>query len=463
MKRSELLFSFLLLPVDFLMVLAAGIAVYFLRYETFLTEVRPVIFSISLPHYLRIVAVVALLWLPFFALAGMYSLRASRRAIDEFAKVFVGCSVGLVLIVFIIFFRHELFGSRFLVLAGWLFAVFFVFAGRLLVRAVQRSLFQRGVGVLRLVLIGDDKVSYDLEKILRHRTDSPYRLVRRFRKLDESSWKMLSNLAGEQAADLVIQSDVNAGRRETLALWQFCQEHHLDFAYAADVFETAARNVAVSSLAEVPLIQLKRTPLDGWGKIVKRALDVVLSLAALVFIIPLAIVLGLTIKADSPGPVFVKLQRVGEGGRKFWLYKFRSMIAGAHELKEQLQLFNERAGGPLFKMRADPRITSAGHFLRKWSLDELPNFINVLKGEMSLVGPRPHEPAEVEQYRPEQRKLLNIKPGVTGPSQISGRSDLDFAEEAKLDMFYVENWSFWLDMQVILRTPVVVLSRKSAV
>lgn len=463
MKRSELFFSFLLLPVDFLMVLAAGIAVYFLRYETFLTEVRPVIFSIGLLRYLRVVAAVALVWLAAFALAGMYNIRASRRAIDEFAKVFMGCSLGLVAIVFIIFFRHELFGSRFLVLAGWFFAVFFVFAGRALVRAVQRSLFAKGVGIIRLILIGDDKVSYRLEEILRRRTASPYRLARRFKKLDQSSWGTLVNLARAQAADLVIASDVDASREEMLQLWQFCQEHHLDFAYAADVLATSARNVAVYSLAEVPLVQLKRTPLDGWGKIVKRILDVVLSLFALLIIVPLSIVLGLMIKADSPGPIFVKLQRVGEGGRRFWFYKFRSMISGAHGLKEQLRLFNERAGGPLFKMRADPRITRAGRWLRHWSLDELPNFINVLRGDMSLVGPRPHEPQEVERYRPEQKKLLNIKPGVTGLSQISGRSDLDFSEEAKLDMYYVENWTFWLDAQILLRTPFVVLSRKSAV
>jgi lipopolysaccharide/colanic/teichoic acid biosynthesis glycosyltransferase len=138
------------------------------------------------------------------------------------------------------------------------------------------------------------------------------------------------------------------------------------------------------------------------------------------------------------------------------------MITGAHDIKQQLLPFNERAGGPLFKMHNDPRITRVGKFLRAWSLDELPNFINVFKGEMSLVGPRPHEPEEVSHYTANQKRLLTIKPGVTGLAQISGRSDLDFVEEERLDIFYIENWTFWLDLQIILRTPFAILSRKHA-
>jgi len=177
---------------------------------------------------------------------------------------------------------------------------------------------------------------------------------------------------------------------------------------------------------------------------------------------PIFLTIAILIKIDSAGPIFVKLERIGEKGKKFTLYKFRSMVKNAHSLKKDLVEFNERADGPLFKIKNDPRITRIGRFLRRMSLDELPQFFNVLKGHMSLVGPRPHEPEEVSKYERWQKKLLAIKPGITGLAQISGRSDLKFEEEAKLDIYYIENWSLKLDWQIVFKTPWVVLTGRSA-
>ena len=461
MKRSELFFSFLLVPVDFAMILGAALAVYFVRYSHWATALRPVVFNITLGDYLRVVIAAALIWLPIFALAQLYTIRATVRLTQEFGRVVLGCSTGLVAIVLIIFFRHELFGSRFLVLAGYLVSIIFVFLGRVIIRRIQRSLLKKQIGVWRVVLIGNTNATYALERSIEADPASGYKIVRRFKNLDQSSFGMLLNLAKEQNADMIIHTDSSHSRADIGRLWQFCQEYHLEFAYIADMFEAKTSNIEMLTLGGLPVIQIKRTALDGWGRIVKRTLDIFGSLAALVFILPLSAAVGLIIKLNNPGPVFVKLTRVGEGGERFKLYKFRSMIVGAHDIKQQLLPFNERAGGPLFKMHNDPRITKAGKFLRAWSLDELPNFMNVLKGEMSLVGPRPHEPEEVGHYTPNQKRLLTIKPGVTGLAQISGRSDLDFAEEERLDIFYIENWSFWLDLQILLRTPFVVLSRKN--
>lgn len=462
MKRSELFFSFLLIPVDFAMILAAGLAVYFLRYSDFFIALRPAVFSISLAEYLRVVLVVALIWLPIFGLAQLYAIRATVRLTREFGRVVLGCSTGLVAIVLIIFFRHELFGSRFLVLAGYLAAIVFVFLGRVAVRLVQRSLFKKQIGVWRVVLFGDTGTTYAVAKSISEDPASGYKVTRHFKKLDDASFGLLLNLAKEQGADMVIHADSTHSREDIARLWQFCQEHHLEFAYIADMFEAKMSNIEMSTLGGLPIVQIKRTALDGWGRIVKRVIDILFSFLAVIFLIPLSLLIGLIIRIDSTGPVFIKLTRVGEGGRRFGIYKFRSMVSGAHDIKQQLLPFNERAGGPLFKMHNDPRITRIGKFLRAWSLDELPNFINVLKGEMSLVGPRPHEPEEVGRYTPNQKRLLTIKPGVTGLAQISGRSDLDFAEEERLDIFYIENWNFWLDLQIILRTPFAVLSRKHA-
>jgi len=463
MKQSELIFSFILIPVDYIMLITTGLVVYFVRYKTFLTQIRPPIFEIALGEYIQIVLFVAIIWLPIFAFAGMYSIQRPRRLTNEFTKTFLACSTGLIAIVFFIFFRHELFGSRFIVLFGWLGAITFVFLGRVIVRLIQRSMFKKGIGVWRVVVFGEDKNTYHLIQSLKDDIQAGYAIIRHFRKLDNASLGSLTNISKHNQADMVIYADSNQ-RREGLAnLLRFCHEHHLDFSYAADVLEAKTSNVEITNLGGTPIVQIKRTPLDGWGRIVKRALDFFGSIIALLFFIPIYIIVGLAIKIDSKGPVFVKLDRVGSSGKKFKMYKFRSMVLGAHTMKKQLSLFNEREGGPLFKMQNDPRITRVGRFIRKLSIDELPNFINSLKGDLSLVGPRAHEPEEVVKYENYQKRLLNIKPGITGMAQISGRSNLDFNEETNLDLFYIENWSFWMDIKILLKTPWIVIKGKDAV
>ncbi len=463
MKRSELIFSILLIPVDYSMLVIAGLVVYFLRYKTFLADLRSPIFEIGLAEYLPIVLFVALIWLPIFAFAGMYAIRRPRRLVDDFTRVVLGCSTGLIAIVFFIFFRHELFGSRFIVLFGWLGAIIFVFIGRILVRSAQRSLYKKGHGVLRVVVFGEEKNTHHLVHSLKDDTAAGYIIVRHFRKLDDASKGSLTNIAKNGSADIIIYADPNQQREQLSGLLQFCHEHHLDFSYAADVLEAKTRNIEITNLGGIPIVQIKRTPLDGWGRIVKRGVDIFVSCIALIFSFPIYVISAIMIKIDSKGSVFIRLDRVGEGGRIFKLYKFRSMITGAHAMKQQLSLFNERGEGPLFKMKNDPRITKVGRIIRKWSIDEIPNFINVIKGELSLVGPRAHEPEEVGKYQSHQKRLLNIKPGVTGLAQVSGRSNLDFNEEARLDLQYIENWSFWLDISILLRTPIVVIKGKNAV
>jgi lipopolysaccharide/colanic/teichoic acid biosynthesis glycosyltransferase len=206
-------------------------------------------------------------------------------------------------------------------------------------------------------------------------------------------------------------------------------------------------------------VELRSTRLDGWGKIGKRGFDIMASCLGLVLLLPLALVVGILIKLDGRGPVLVGLTRVGLRGKAFTVYKFRSMVVGAHERKRELLSQNERSDGPLFKITNDPRITRIGKWLRASSIDELPQLWNVCKGDMSLVGPRPHEPEEVALYQTRQRQLLFIRPGMTGMAQVSGRAHLSFAEEAKIDMFYVQHWSFLLDLIILIKTPLVVLQR----
>jgi exopolysaccharide biosynthesis polyprenyl glycosylphosphotransferase len=183
----------------------------------------------------------------------------------------------------------------------------------------------------------------------------------------------------------------------------------------------------------------------------RRVLDLVLSCSLLVILFPIFVVLSVLVKLDSHGPVLFKQYRVGEGGKLFWFYKFRSMVIDAEARRAALEAMTE-ASGPLFKMKNDPRITRCGRWMRKYSIDELPQLINVIKGDMSLVGPRPALPAEVEQYDDFQRGRLAVKPGITGLWQVSGRSDLSFEQSVALDIDYIDRQSLWLDFQILLRT-----------
>ncbi|MGV9194822.1 sugar transferase [Microbacterium sp. MC2] len=243
---------------------------------------------------------------------------------------------------------------------------------------------------------------------------------------------------------------------------------------AWELEETAAELVLSSRIADVagprmslrpveglPLIHVRIPTFDGGVHFVKRALDILVSLFAVVLFAPIAAIVAVAIKWDSPGPVFFHQSRVGRDGKEFKMLKFRSMTVGAETQQEALLTANEGAG-PLFKLRDDPRVTRVGQFLRRYSLDELPQFWNVLKGEMSVVGPRPPLPSEVASYQGPVSRRLYIKPGITGPWQVGGRSDLTWEESVRLDLRYVENWSVLSDIVLMWRTAKVMITAQGA-
>ncbi|MEA3459313.1 MAG: sugar transferase, partial [Chloroflexota bacterium] len=226
-----------------------------------------------------------------------------------------------------------------------------------------------------------------------------------------------------------------------------------------DLFQLSLSRVDVDDLGGVPLLSVKEVSISGWNLALKRLIDLAIVLIGSILLLPLLLLIAMAIKVDSPGPVLFKQTRVGKGGHRFTLYKFRSMRQGAEgELPKLAEL--DEATGPLFKIRDDPRLTRVGRSLRRASLDELPQFYNILRGEMSLVGPRPALPSEVEQYQGWQRKRLEVSPGMTGLWQISGRSDLSFDEMCLLDIYYVERWSPLLDVKILFKTiPSILLGR----
>ncbi|MFW0862403.1 MAG: sugar transferase [Candidatus Komeilibacteria bacterium] len=461
MKKFDLVFNAILVPIDYLVLLGAAVASYFLRFESFVTQIRPVIFDMTLSKYLSLVYIILIACIAIFILSGLYSFR--RKPLwEELRQVLFAVSTATLIIVVAFFFDANLFSSRFIVLAFWVLAFLFIALERIIVFFVKKLFYYNGYGVKRVVVVGEDNNTLNLIGAIKHYPSYGFRVVEHLRMFTEKEAEYLDSLRSKTTIDEIIQAGVDLPGDQKEALLNYCQENQLGFKYIASLLQTKMINFTISTMNGVPMVEIRHTRLDGWGRIIKRFYDIILSFIGCIILIPISIIVGLAIKLNSHGPVFVKLRRVGIKGQIFNLYKYRSMVDKAHSMKEEIMDKNERTDGPLFKMKNDPRVTSVGSFIRKWSIDELPQLFNVLKGDMSMVGPRPHEPEEVAKYENSQRKLLTIKPGITGMAQVSGRSDLQFEEEVKLDSYYIENWSVWLDFQIFIKTVWVVLLRKGS-
>lgn len=262
-------------------------------------------------------------------------------------------------------------------------------------------------------------------------------------------------------ADVVVAIPTIA-RSTLLDIVRRCDEARLEVVLVPSLVDLATSRGPIHYLGEVPVLPARREAIHGWERVAKRAFDLVVSTLALIFLAPVFLVLTILIRLDSRGPAFYRQERVGRGGKPFTMYKLRSMVTDAESKRAELEALNESQDGVTFKLRNDPRITRVGRWLRRFSLDELPQFLNVVKGDMSLVGPRPPLVSEVELYSQWVRKRLEATPGLTGLWQVSGRSEIGFNKMVELDLFYIEHWSFALDLNILLRTIPAVLSGRGA-
>ncbi len=241
-----------------------------------------------------------------------------------------------------------------------------------------------------------------------------------------------------------------------------CEREGISTAVSVDLFKPKLAQLRQSDFAGIPLIIFQTSVAKEWQLFIKRGFDIIVSLLAILLLMPLFLFTAIGVKITSAGPIFFRQVRCGLNGRKFTLYKFRSMYVGAEMRKRELERQNEMRG-PVFKMKRDPRVTRFGRFMRRFSIDELPQLFNVLKGDMSLVGPRPPIPTEVEMYETWQRRRLSMKPGLTCIWQVSGRSRIDFEQWMEMDLQYIDNFSLWLDSKILIRTLFVVLIGYGAV
>lgn len=466
MKRSELFFSAVAVPLDYFALILAALAAYFIRYLPAIQQIRPVVFNLPFKEYISFTLIIAFGWLIIFALTGLYAMGGTRKISEEISKIFVACSAGLALVLAIMVFSRYLFESRFIILAGWALTFIFISIERLIVRFFQRLAFRAGIGVHRVVIIGNGQISKDLALEFSSHPMSGFEVVGEFNSFNDNAAQKLNEMVADDKFDEIIQVNPNISLTETSALVDFANENHLVFKYAADLLNTKLTNLEVGTIAGVPVVEVKRTSLDGWGRIIKRIFDLAVSALLITTASPIMIITAIAIKLDSVGPVFFSYKRIGQSGKPFTYFKFRSMIKDAHKYRFDKSFLAEhknlRDGSPMMKFKNDPRITKVGKFIRRWSIDELAELFVVFIGKMSLVGPRPHEIEEVENYQKHHKKLLTIKPGITGLAQVSGRSDLDFEEEVKLDTYYIENWSLGLDIHILFKTPWAVFKRRRA-
>jgi exopolysaccharide biosynthesis polyprenyl glycosylphosphotransferase len=465
MKRADLFFTGSLLPLDFLALVGAASAAYSLRFSNIFSDLRPVIFDLTFPTYMNAVFPAAFILLFIFALAGLYSIRPRRIAV-EMTRILLGVSSGFALLLTIAFFSRELFDSRFILIAAWVLAITFVAAERLLIRMLQRSLRRYGIGVQHIVLIGKTKPGHSIRTFFDAYPRFGYHVTAHFAHFDHGTKDSIKHLKKKDEADTIFIANPDITRKEVRAIKMFSDNEQLGFVYSAELFPGSTTRPIFHTFAGQPVIEVPKTPLDGWGAIYKRGFDIVVSLFLIILTLPIQIITALLIVIEDPGPFLHFQKRVGQRGKRFTYFKFRSMVKDAHTYRFDKDFLekhrNMREGTPLFKLKHDPRVTRIGGVIRKFSIDELPEFYLVLFGKMSLIGPRPHMPKEVAEYKPSQRRVLTIKPGVSGLAQISGRADIDFNEEVTLDMHYIENWTPFMDLVILLKTPVAVLFRGGA-
>ncbi len=464
MKRTELIFNLVSLPVDALMLCAAGLASFYLRLHS-LNLVGPVIYQLQLPEFLGIVYLVIPLLLLAFAALGLYNLRGTRKFSQELGRVVIGVSLGLFVVIVLFFFNQSLFPSRFIILAGWVLGIIFVMLGRSILRLIQNYQFGRGRGLHKLVIINGSNPESKIIKSMLHDKNHGYRVVREL-AYSENIFDELQQLYNDSQIDEILQTNPALSDERNLRLVEFARNKGLQFSFAPNLFEVQRNAIEVNDFYGVPVISLKNTPLDGWGKVAKRATDILVSAVCLIITSPLFVLIYLAIKLDSSGPAIYHAMRGGHG-EDFRFYKFRTMYAHlsvgedfggeqANRVRQELWKKNDRGGeqSPFLKIKDDPRVTRVGRFLRRTKLDEIPQFWNVFNGDMSMVGPRAHVLDEVEKYRARYRRMFSIKPGVFGMSQLAQVTwpDLPFEEEIRLNTYYIENWSLRLDVTILAKS-----------
>jgi len=462
--RRRQLHVLLAVVLDACTIAAAFSLAYLLR---FFWELVPASDSPPVGPYVAILPVLIPGWIVVFAAYGLYRERL-QGFFDEALRVTSAVSVGMMTLLAGSFFYRQFSYSRLWILFAWGLSIVLVLTARGILRAAHRAIRARGVDVRRVLIVGSGPEARDLTRVLRTHPEygqRPVAFVTDGSASDVDGLPVVGtppqvlHAVRRVGAHRVIIALPAEARETTLQVTAACQEAGVPFAIVPDLYALVASGADVELVERLPLLTLRGTPLAGWGRRLKDALDIVGALVGVILILPLAAVIALLIVLDSPGPVFYRQRRIGKAAVPFYAWKFRTMVVDADEHLARDSKLRERFAAT-FKLVDDPRVTSMGRWLRRTSIDELPQLINVLKGEMSLVGPRPIVEEELRKYGAWERRLLCVKPGLTGMWQVLRHHKPDYAQRVSLDMYYIDHWSVGLDVKILLRTlPSVIAGR----
>jgi exopolysaccharide biosynthesis polyprenyl glycosylphosphotransferase len=386
-------------------------------------------------------------------------LFASRR--ETAWLLFKGCLVATIGVILVTFFFRESPARGVIVLFGFV-SFTLVFANEELLRLAYRSRFGELQLTKRVILVGAKEDTLRMRADLRDRRHDDLEILAEL-DLNENTITDLVRLLHETSANSVIINAKHTFFGQVEKAIHACEVEGVEAWLVADFFKTHVSQTTFDDFYGRPVLVFRSAPEASWQGIFKQVLDLIAAFILMVVLFPVLVFVAAAIRITSPGPVLFRQKRCGLNGRPFTMLKFRSMVSDAEQRKHELAALNEM-GGPVFKVTNDPRVTPIGRWLRKYSIDEFPQLFNVLRGEMSLVGPRPLPVDEVSRFDdPAHRRRLSVKPGLTCLWQVSGRNNVrDFQDWVRLDLEYIDNWSFWLDLKILWRTIPVVLTGSGA-
>lgn len=468
------LFRGALFVMDIIMIVAAFRLAYFFRFEVPFSFFDPTA-AIDPVYYRNLVYVASILWIVIFAFNGLYNPQNLLGGTREYSMIFRSSTEGFLAVVIFGFLIPDLLIARGWLLMTWGFTFILASFGRFLMRRAVYALRKYGFFLTPAIIVGANQEGRWLAEQLLSWETSGLHLVGFVDKKEPVTTPLFHNLVclgsvdqlGEiieryQIGEVILASSAISTRDYLLEIFKrYGVSDKVNLRLSSGLYEIITTGLTVNEFAYVPLVYVNKVRLTGSDEMLKLVLDMFITIPALILLSPVLLVIALLIKLSSPGPIVHKRRVMGLNGKQFYALKFRTMVVNGDEvLAKHPELKAELEAN--HKLKNDPRVTKIGAFLRKFSLDELLQLINVLKREMSLVGPRMISPEEVAMYKQFDMNLLTVRPGITGLWQVSGRSDITYDERVRLDMYYIRNWSIWLDLQLLFQTIPAVLKGRGA-
>lgn len=474
-NNASLVYNLCLIMGDALAITIAFTIAYILR-----VTLNHQALSASVHAHTYIVILISLLpfWILIFGLLGLYNLRIYEKRFAELGRLLVGTFIGILFVISYSYVTNTaVFPARLVTVYGFGLAFFFVLSMRTVARGIRRQLFSYGIGINHVLLVGDTKTTHRLIDALANTSLTGYKVLgvvggAKHPHKQDTSYRQYGSFTDavahlhDKQLHTIIQTELYAANQENDEILTYAQENHAAYRFVPGNSELFVGKIEVGLFHSVPIIAVHQTALIGWGRVVKRLTDLVLGGLLLLIATPFMLLAAMAIKLTDGGPVFFRQERLSRFNSKVRIFKFRShnlRYSGLapeeafHEMGRPELLEQYRQHGD--QLPRDPRVTAVGRFIRRTSIDELPQLINVVRGDISLVGPRALVAYELDKYD-QKNLILSVKSGMTGLAQISGVRDLSFAERRKLDLYYVQNWSFGGDMVILVKTFWVVLFHK---